>query len=176
MGDQKRVAAVRILADRFQPRRNIAATHSGVDQQAHAIRFDESCVSATPTSQDRDGYRHRCDYDRSLGQNRGKNGPRIYADLADRIDSMGNHVWIVLLLASFAIVACAAQSSSGSAKLRQQLEEDWKYWMTQYPELATAYGYPGQNMRWTDYSQAAIESRAEYLKKSSTRLKEIDRE
>src|SRR5207244_934129 len=52
---------------------------------------------------------------------------------------------------------------------------NWKYWMTQYPELATAYGYPGQNMRWTDYSQPAIDARAEYLRKSFDRLKTVDR-
>ena len=59
--------------------------------------------------------------------------------------------------------------------LETQLEEDWKYWMTQYPELATAYGYPGQNMRWTDYSPAAIDARADYLRESFDRLQSIDR-
>ena len=39
--------------------------------------------------------------------------------------------------------------------LRVQLEDDWKYWMAQYPEFATIAGYPGENARWTDYSQAA---------------------
>ena len=47
--------------------------------------------------------------------------------------------------------------------------------MTQYPETATAYGYPGQNMRWTDYSPSAINAREEYLKKSLDRLRAIDR-
>ena len=28
--------------------------------------------------------------------------------------------------------------------------------MAQYPETATVVGYPGQNARWTDYSQPAI--------------------
>src|SRR5262245_28867938 len=59
--------------------------------------------------------------------------------------------------------------------LFSQFDEDWEYWMTQYPEVATAYGYPGQNMRWTDYSQAAIDGRAEYLKRSLDRLLDIDR-
>src|SRR5206468_5666640 len=59
--------------------------------------------------------------------------------------------------------------------LRAQLDEDWKYWMTQHPELATAVGYPGQNMRWTDYSQPAIAGREEYLKNSLNRLPGIDR-
>jgi uncharacterized protein (DUF885 family) len=56
-----------------------------------------------------------------------------------------------------------------------QLDEDWNYWMTQYPELATAYGYPGQNMRWSDYSGNAIDARENYLKKSLRRLQAIDR-
>jgi len=47
--------------------------------------------------------------------------------------------------------------------------------MAEYPELATAYGYPGQNMRWTDYSQAAISSLADYLNKSLERLVGIAR-
>ena len=59
--------------------------------------------------------------------------------------------------------------------LRAQLEEDWKYWMTQYPESATLVGYPGQNARWTDYSQAAIDARSDYLKNSVKRLSAIDR-
>src|SRR3989442_186921 len=58
--------------------------------------------------------------------------------------------------------------------LRAQLDEDWKYWMTQHPELATALGYPGQNMRWTDYSPSAIAGREDYLKNSLNRLSRID--
>src|SRR5262245_48402026 len=59
--------------------------------------------------------------------------------------------------------------------LRAQLDEDWKYWMAEYPEIATAYGYPGQNSRWTNYSKAAIDGREDYLKKSFDRLKALDR-
>ena len=56
--------------------------------------------------------------------------------------------------------ASAALQSVGMNQnpFRAQLDEDWKYWMAEYPELATAYGYPGQNSRWTDYSKAAIDS------------------
>ena len=43
------------------------------------------------------------------------------------------------------------------------------------PEIATAFGYPGQNARWTDYSPAAIDARADYLKESVSRLSAIDR-
>ena len=62
-------------------------------------------------------------------------------------------------------VACAMQTTHRAADLlRSQLADDWKYWMTQYPELATSFGYPGQNARWTNYSQADVEARARYLK------------
>ena len=59
--------------------------------------------------------------------------------------------------------------------LRVQLEDDWKYWMAQYPEFATIAGYPGENARWTDYSQAAIDARAAYLRKVSSALRRCDR-
>jgi uncharacterized protein (DUF885 family) len=92
---------------------------------------------------------------------------------------MNHYAAIAFLALGSLVIGCAAQppGSKGRASdaLRNQLDEDWKYWMTQYPELATAYGYPGQNMRWTDYSQSAIDARAEYLKKSVDRLKGIDR-
>src|SRR3954465_14562038 len=92
---------------------------------------------------------------------------------------MNHQLAIALVSISLLTIGCAAQSTkppngAGSA-LRTQLDEDWKYWMTQYPELATAYGYPGQNTRWTDYSGAAIDARGEYLRKSFDRLKAVDR-
>jgi uncharacterized protein (DUF885 family) len=59
--------------------------------------------------------------------------------------------------------------------LRAQLDDDWQYWMREYPELATSIGYPGQNRRWTDYSQTAIDARAARLKTSLQRLVRIDR-
>ncbi len=92
---------------------------------------------------------------------------------------MNHHLLLALLSAGLLAIGCAAQSPNSNNRaedaLRAQLDEDWRYWMTQYPEFATAYGYPGQNMRWTDYSQPAIGARADYLKKSLDRLKEIDR-
>src|SRR5882757_7648177 len=92
---------------------------------------------------------------------------------------MNHHLVLALLYAGLLAAGCAAQSPNppnrAGETLRTQLDEDWKYWMAQYPELATAYGYPGQNMRWTDYSQSAIAGREDYLKKSFDRLKGIDR-
>jgi uncharacterized protein (DUF885 family) len=59
--------------------------------------------------------------------------------------------------------------------LRAQLDADWAYWMSEYPETATALGYPGHNASWTDYSPSAIERRAAYLRNSFDRLAAVDR-
>jgi len=73
-------------------------------------------------------------------------------------------------------VACAVQAPDRrSGLLRTQLDDDWKYWMREYPEVATQFGYPGQDARWTDYSPPAIDARAKYLKESAGRLSAIDR-
>lgn len=58
--------------------------------------------------------------------------------------------------------------------MRAQFDQDWQFWMTQYPETATLLGYPGQNARWTDYSPQAIEARNGYLRKSLERFSAID--
>jgi uncharacterized protein (DUF885 family) len=85
----------------------------------------------------------------------------------------------VLALSLAAAILGAACSSPPARRvsdmLHAQLDEDWKYWMTQYPETATSIGYPGQNARWTDYSPSAIDARAAYLKKSVGRLAALDR-
>src|SRR5207249_8394442 len=51
-----------------------------------------------------------------------------------------------------------AQTSSGpteaARKLREYLDEDWKQWMEEYPEMATSAGFPGQNRRWSDDSRS----------------------
>jgi uncharacterized protein (DUF885 family) len=74
------------------------------------------------------------------------------------------------------IPGCAPTSTRSAADvLRAQLDEDWQYWMTEYPELATAVGYAGQNGRWTDYSEAAVDRRAQYVKDSLQRLLSIER-
>jgi uncharacterized protein (DUF885 family) len=89
---------------------------------------------------------------------------------------MSQHFIFSVLAATILVAACASQSSNRLAEtFHKQLDEDWKYWMTQYPEMATTLGFPGQNMKWTDYSQSAIDGRAEYLKKSLERLTGIDR-
>jgi uncharacterized protein (DUF885 family) len=81
----------------------------------------------------------------------------------------------ILAVLSMAVTGGAQGGPTSGDRLRAQLDEDWKYWMTQYPETATAVGYPGQNARWTDYSQGAIDARAAYLKNSVQRIVAIDR-
>ena len=76
-------------------------------------------------------------------------------------------------LALFATVAAVAQTPGD--RLRALFDEDWKYWMSQYPEMATAFGYPGHDARWTDYSSPAIASRDAYLRGTVARLDAIDR-
>ncbi len=74
------------------------------------------------------------------------------------------------------VASCVAHAPGSSrASLRTLLDEDWKYWMAQYPESATAFGHPGQNAKWTDYSENAIAARAEHLRQSVDRVKTIDR-
>ena len=65
--------------------------------------------------------------------------------------------------------------ADGDRTLRALLDEDWQYWMREYPELATLVGYPGQNARWTDYSETAIIRRETHLKDSPRRWSSIDR-
>ena len=74
-----------------------------------------------------------------------------------------------------AILSAAQKGPPASDRLRALLEEDWQYWMAQYPETATALGYPGHDASWTDYSPAAIAARAEHLRATAVRLEEIDR-
>ena len=87
----------------------------------------------------------------------------------------------LLLLVPMAVLpfafACSRDDGSATtrAAFKAQLNEEWKYWMEQYPESATLLGYPGQDGRWTDFSQPAIDARAAYLKKSLERLRGLER-
>jgi uncharacterized protein (DUF885 family) len=61
-------------------------------------------------------------------------------------------------------------------EFRGYLEEDWKRWMVEYPEQATAAGFPGQNRRWRDDSPAGIEARKKHLNDSAAALKAFSRD
>src|SRR5277367_5477628 len=78
---------------------------------------------------------------------------------------------------SFAQAAAppAASAASATRQLRAFLTADWKYWMAQDPEDATAFGYPGQNAHWPDLSPMAIEGRKRHLEKELADMKAIPR-
>jgi uncharacterized protein (DUF885 family) len=82
---------------------------------------------------------------------------------------------MLILIGSLASLASIAQTPSVADRFRSLLDEDWKYWMGQYPETATALGYPGQDSRWTDYSPEAVASRNTYLRGTGARLDGVDR-
>jgi uncharacterized protein (DUF885 family) len=62
-----------------------------------------------------------------------------------------------------------------SVRLRRLFAQHWEYTMREYPEFATAVGYPGQNARWTDYSLEAIARRKRELNEPLAALRAIDR-
>jgi len=61
-------------------------------------------------------------------------------------------------------------------RFRVFLSEDWKQWMQEYPEYATSMGFPGQNRRWTDDSQAGRETRIKHMRESTVAVKQFHRE
>jgi uncharacterized protein (DUF885 family) len=70
----------------------------------------------------------------------------------------------------------SASEKEAARKFRTYLEEDWKRWMVEYPEVATGTGFPGQNRRWSDDSPAGLQARTEHLHESAAALKTISRE
>jgi uncharacterized protein (DUF885 family) len=91
--------------------------------------------------------------------------------------AMGASLWAVpLLVVSGAVLEQGSPQQDAAQKLRKFLDEDWKLWMEQYPEMATSVGYPGQNARWTDDSPAGIDARKKHLNDSLATLKKISRD
>jgi uncharacterized protein (DUF885 family) len=66
--------------------------------------------------------------------------------------------------------------AEATRKFRAYLEEDWNRWLVEYPALATAVGFPGQNRRWTDESPEGIAARIRHLHESLAQLKSISRD
>ncbi|MGI0071223.1 MAG: DUF885 domain-containing protein [Thermoplasmata archaeon] len=71
--------------------------------------------------------------------------------------------------------ASSASESNASHEFRAYLDRDWKRWLEQAPELATAVGYPGLNDRWNDDSPAGISARRSLLAESLATLDRFDR-
>ena len=92
--------------------------------------------------------------------------------------SLRTAVGSLLALILYRPVSSSAQqpaSPADSVRLQQLFAQNWEYTMHQYPEFATAVGYPGQNARWTDYSLEAVARRKRELNDPLTTLRTIDR-
>jgi uncharacterized protein (DUF885 family) len=85
--------------------------------------------------------------------------------------------WIAPAVLTLSLVACGQEPTGSPAQaLYDQFDRDWQYWMTQYPEVATALGAPGGERRWTDYSRDAITARDTWLRESLQRFTFINRD
>jgi len=73
------------------------------------------------------------------------------------------------------IAALAQSRDADSLRLRRLVSLHWDYTMREYPEFATAVGYPGQGARWTDYSAEAVARRKRELNEPLAVLRSIDR-
>jgi uncharacterized protein (DUF885 family) len=91
---------------------------------------------------------------------------------------MGIDMWLAnvpLLVVAGILMAHTPQQNATTSPFHRQLDADWKYWLAQYPELATQIGITEHDSRWTDYSDAAIDRRAAYLRTSLKNLASIPR-
>ncbi|HTT34955.1 MAG TPA: DUF885 domain-containing protein, partial [Thermoplasmata archaeon] len=61
-------------------------------------------------------------------------------------------------------------------RFREYLRDDWAAWLAEYPELATMFGFPGHNDRWTDDSADGIEARRQHLARSAAAIRGFDRD
>jgi uncharacterized protein (DUF885 family) len=90
---------------------------------------------------------------------------------------IGGGLFVIPLIAVARSNEDASSAQSEAAReFRAYLNEDWKRWMTEYPEMATEVGFPGQNRRWSDDSAEGIEQRRKHLRESLAALKKIPRD
>jgi len=66
-------------------------------------------------------------------------------------------------------------SGGAAQELRTFLDAEWKEWLAESPETATAVGFPGFDDRWTDDSPEGVERRRGHLSASLGRITRIDR-
>jgi uncharacterized protein (DUF885 family) len=85
-------------------------------------------------------------------------------------------LWLIFAVLVLLPAGCVAIAPTDRTQgFRALLDEEWKYWMAEYPETATSFGFPGQDDRWTDYSQAAIDKRNARVRDTLAKLKAISR-
>jgi uncharacterized protein (DUF885 family) len=66
-------------------------------------------------------------------------------------------------------------SAPASSEFRAFLDRDWKHWLEESPEVATAVGFPGLNDRWNDDSPAGVAARRAHLAEGLVHLDRFDR-
>ncbi len=79
-------------------------------------------------------------------------------------------------LCVLAALTVIARAQSAPERLNALLDAEWTHQMTEFPESATYTGFPGQNHRWADMSQAAIDRRNEHARALLPRIDAIDRD
>ncbi len=90
--------------------------------------------------------------------------------------AFGGGLFVMPLLAVAQPAGGAKSAPADAAKpFRAYLDNDWKRWMADYPEMATGVGFPGQNRRWTDESPEGIARRKQHLRESLAKLKMFSR-
>jgi uncharacterized protein (DUF885 family) len=82
----------------------------------------------------------------------------------------------LLALAQAGAGRANSTQAEAAKKFRRYLEEDWKKWMDDFPEMASASGFPGHGRDWTDDSPEGIEKRKKHLHESVTALTAISRD
>lgn len=90
--------------------------------------------------------------------------------------AVGTAVFVFPLLAVAQSGVASPSELETAKKFRAYLDEDWKQWMSEYPDLATQIGFPGQNRRWPDDSPEGIAARKKHLSESLAKLKTFKRE
>jgi uncharacterized protein (DUF885 family) len=78
--------------------------------------------------------------------------------------------------ARYAALIANRRHLADSTRLHELFQVNWEYRMTEFPEFATAVGYPGQNPRWTDNSLEAIARRKRELEQPLAVVTSIRRE
>ena len=64
----------------------------------------------------------------------------------------------------------SSSTASSATEFRAYLDRDWRQWLEDAPEVATAVGYPGLNDRWNDDSPAGVHARRHHLAESLLKL------
>src|SRR4051812_41376977 len=82
---------------------------------------------------------------------------------------------LLLLLSAAHAAGPAAAPASESERLHRLFDLAWEDKLRQTPEFATYIGFPGHNDRWSDFSQAGIESRHALAREQLKALQSIDR-